>query len=181
MLPCYYSSSKLADFTTSRFNDREICLMVATHFRETIKHISLSVYWGISHKRRTLGVMPKGDAPKFCMFPWKCFFLWNGKEARKQKESCLFSEGIPSFKVKKDSTKTCPVQKLQKSIRHTKFHYLELPCMMMYHRIYTYTYTYIHIYIYDYLFSYFIGGIDLNRSSNWNVYWIIYCPFGIAK
>ncbi len=121
------------------------------------------------------------------MFPWKYFFLWNGKEARKQKESCLFSEGIPSFKVKKDSTKTCPVQKLQKSIRHTKFHYLELPCMMMYHRIYTYIHihTYIHTcmhtYIYSYLFSYFIGGIDFKCSSDWNVYWIIYCPFGFAR
>jgi hypothetical protein len=49
--------------------------------------------------------------------------------------------GIPSFKVK-DSTKTCPVhKKLQKSIRHTKFHYLQLACIMMHHRIY----TYIHI------------------------------------
>ncbi len=72
-------------------------------------------------------------------------FLSMKWERSKETKRELFTKGIPSFKVK-DSTKTCPVQKLQKSIRHTKFHYLELPCMMMYHRIYTYTYihTYIH-------------------------------------
>jgi hypothetical protein len=88
--------------------------------------------------------------------------------------------GIPSFKVK-DSTKTCPVQKLQKSIRHTKFYHLLLACMMMHHRIYTY--TYIHTYIHTYTVIYLVILLEelILTALQIEIFIGLYCPLGLPE